>query len=160
MKKMVFGLLAVGVLALTGIAHARTMNVQVREGELRNRPSFLGGVVAVVQYGDSVTVDAEQGAWRRVRIDDHEGWIHESALTRRRIELRAGDQDLSGAATQDELALAGRGFNAEVEGEFRSQHSEIDFTWVDFMETLVKQPAELVAFLEEGGVKPLEDESE
>ena len=145
------------VALLAGPAYAgREMSVQVREGELRNRASFLGAVVAVVEYGARVAIEREQGPWRFVRLDDVEGWIHESALTRRRIEWQAGDSDLSGAATEDELALAGRGFNAEVEGEFKSRNEDIDFTWVDYMEGLRKSPAEITEFLRRGGVVPLE----
>ncbi len=158
MKKItIVGLVLV---ALQSYTVASTMSVQVREGELRNRASFLGAVVAILPYGEEVKVQREQGPWRYVEWQEKTGWIHQTALTRERIVWQAGDRDLSGAATQDELALAGRGFNAEVEGEFRSQFEEIDFHWVDFMATLRKSPEALLAFLQEGELDGLLEEDE
>lgn len=142
--------------AVTAMAGTR-MSVQVREGEIRNRPSFLGSVVAVAQYGDRVTVEREQGPWRFVEMGDVRGWIHESSLTRQRIQWQAGEQDLRGAATEDELALAGRGFNARVEGEFKRGNEGVDFTWVDRMEAMRKSPTELLRFLQEGGLRGAEE---
>lgn len=153
MKNLVFISLCLGVMLQGAMAFGRTMNVQVREGELRIRPSFLGAVVATVQYGDQVEVTANQGAWRRVRMAETEGWIHESALTRKQITWQAGVRELSGAATQDELALAGRGFNAQVEGQFRADNQRIDFRWVDAMEALRKSPFQIRRFLVEGGLR-------
>lgn len=145
--------IVIGVLCVSQVAMARTMHVQVREGELRARPSFLGAVVTTVQYGDSVEVIDSQGVWRRVRAAANEGWMHESALTQRRIEWRTGERELGGATTQDEIALAGRGFNAQVEQQFRADHVGIDFTWVDRMAQLRKSPQEILQFLVAGGLK-------
>ncbi len=134
-------------------AQAARMSVQVREGHLRDRPSFLGTVVTAVEYGDRVEVKRHQGPWRYVAFADREGWIHESALTRQRIVMEAGEVDVAGAATQEEMALAGKGFSAEVEQEFRAQHAEIDFSWVDRMEQMAVTADRLAAFLREGGLK-------
>ncbi len=153
-------IVGITLIALQGPVLATVMSVQVREGELRNRASFLGAVVAVLPYGEQVQVQREQGPWRYVEWRDETGWIHQTALTRERIVWEAGDRDLSGAATQDELALAGRGFSAEVEGKFRRQYSEIDFRWVDYMGTLRKQPSELMAFLREGQLMVVREEDE
>ena len=153
-------IVGITLIALQGPVLATVMSVQVREGELRNRASFLGAVVAVLPYGEQVQVKREQGPWRYVEWRDETGWIHQTALTRERIVWEAGDRDLSGAATQDELALAGRGFSAEVEGKFRRQYSEIDFRWVDYMGTLRKQPSELMAFLREGQLMVVREEDE
>ena len=154
MKKtwILTGLTAV---ALAVSAQARTtMSVQVREGQLRERPSYLGQVVTAVAYGDRVDVQRQQGPWRLVAFGDQEGWIHESALTRKRIVLEAGEVDVAGAATQEEMALAGKGFSAEVEQEYRAQHQDIDFSWVDRMERMAVSAERVAEFLREGGVTP------
>lgn len=143
----------IGIVCVSQMAMARTLQVQVREGELRARPSFLGAVVTTVRYGEAVEVVEQQGVWRRVRTESGEGWIHESALTQRRIDWQAGDRELTGAATQDEMALAGRGFNAQVEEQFRTEHAAIDFSWVDRMAQLRKSSQELLEFLVAGGLK-------
>lgn len=145
------------LLGLAVSAHAaKEMSVQVRTGQLRERPSFLGKVVAEVQYGDRVTVDQAQGPWMQVTVASQSGWIHESALTKSKIRLGSGDTAAPTAASSEELALAGKGFNADVEAEFKAQHKDIDFTWVDRMEGMGLSMDRLVAFLKEGGVKPLE----
>jgi len=133
---------------------AKEMSVQVRNGQLRDRPSFLGAVKADVPYGDRVVVEAEQGPWRRVTTGDLSGWIHASALTRQRIKLAAGEEDVSGAANEQELALAGKGFNAKVESEFREQNQAIDFSWVNRMEKMGIETRALLDFLKAGDVHP------
>jgi SH3-like domain-containing protein len=136
------------------LADARTvLSVQVREGQLRERPSYLGNVTATVEYGAEVQVQREQGPWRWVVSGNDQGWIHESALTRKRVTWSAGDADVAGAASQEEMALAGKGFTAEVEQEYRTQHRNVDFTWVDRMEKMEKSVDQLLTFLKAGGVE-------
>lgn len=146
------------VLLLVAVIGARAggefYSLQIRNGALRATPSFLGKVSAKLAYGDRVELLAEQGPWSRVRAEGaREGWIHASALSEKRIVLSAGDESLEAAASGDELALAGKGFNAEVEAEYRTRH-EMDYTWVDRMETFRVSPEDAAAFLAEGGILP------
>lgn len=149
------GITILALLVLAAAAWSATqLSVQVRRGKLRARPSFLGKVVADVPYGTRVTVLEEKGAWSRVRDGaGHSGWIHTSALTEKKLELAAGDRDAATGASGEELALAGKGFNAAVEAEFRDENPDLDFTWVDRMEQFTVTPEEALAFLREGGVK-------
>lgn len=141
------------LMASIGMASARTqMNVQVREGHLRERPSYLGAVSATLDYGDAVVVEREQGPWRYVSAPAGQGWIHESALTRQRVVLTSGETDVQTGATTGEMALAGKGFSAGVENEFRAKNRTIDFTWVDYMEKLAQPPERLSRFLQAGGL--------
>lgn len=147
--------LALHLLVGTAWAAApQQMSVQVRNGQVRANPSFLGTIVAPVAYGDSVRVLAEQAGWMKVSTPGgKEGWIHGSALTTKRIVLQAGAKDVQ-AASGDELALAGKGFNSEVEAEFKAANKDIDFTWVDRMETWKVDPKEVQRFLKDGNVTP------
>ena len=136
-------------------AAAQMMSVQVREGQLREKPSFLGRVVTDVTYGDRMTVLSSRGGWSEVRDGDgRTGWIHTSALTQKRVVMKAGDIDVETAASGEELALAGKGFNDEVEAEFRSGNPDVDYDWVDRMERMVVPVDEAVDFLADGGVEP------
>lgn len=132
------------------------MSVQIKEGALRSRPSFLGGIVARVAYGDRVAIRERQGSWLKVGFEGQSvgGWIHSSALTTKKIVLRAGDQDVRRAASSDELALAGKGFNQEVEDAYRTKNPKVDFSWIDKMEKIVVSQNEMQAFLQEGNVTP------
>jgi len=64
-----------------------------------------------------VEVLEDRGAWKKVVVPDGriQGWIHASALTTKKIALQAGKADVKTSVTGDELALAGKGFNATVE---------------------------------------------
>jgi hypothetical protein len=148
-------LLAVAGLCLAPASRADTLNVQVRTGKLREQPSFLGKIVAEVSYGDQLRILREQGEWVMGRSPSgRQGWIHVSALTDDQIVLAAGTGEVQTGASGDELALAGKGFNAQVEAEYRAQNREIDFAWVDRMEKFTVSPEEMIGFLKTGQVTP------
>ncbi len=139
--------------ALTASAAVKMMSVQVRNGQVRGTPSFLGALVGPVGYGEQVEVLQTQGVWMQVRTPaGKSGWMHQSALSPKKIVMKAGDQDVKTGASGDELALAGKGFNSDVEAAFKAKNKNIDFTWVDRMEKYKVSTQELEAFLKEGQV--------
>lgn len=142
---------------LSAVAEER-MSVQVREGQLRERPSFLAAVTALVEYGERVTVERVEGPWRHVASGEKAGWIHQSALTRNRVRFEAGEEEDLRTASLDELALAGKGFNQQVETSYRRRRDVTDYTWVDRMAQMGKDADELVRFLRQGDVQPREGE--
>lgn len=135
---------------------AKTMSVQVRKCQLRNKPSFLGKIVANLGYTDQVTVEVEQDDWYRVKPQKSgkAGWVHVSALSEKKIVLEPGSKDIENAASSDELALAGKGFNEQVEKDFRKKNKNADFTWVDKMENIVVSQNEIQDFLKKGELQP------
>lgn len=134
---------------------AGMMSVQVKEGQLRSTPSFLGGIVGLVSYGDQVEVLQGQGEWLDVKdVRSQRGWIHQSALTAKKVLLNVGEKTASTAASGQELALAGKGFNAQVETQYRMEHKDADYAMVDRMENITVAPQEIALFLNEGAVKP------
>jgi uncharacterized protein YgiM (DUF1202 family) len=156
-RSIPFLMLLVGVLAAATVvlAAGEKMSVQVKTGQLRATPSFLGAVVATVAYADRVTVAGTQAPWLKVTdAKGRTGWIHQTALTKKRIVLSAGSADVGKGVSGEELALAGKGFNSEVEAEFKAENQNIDFTWVDRMETFRVTPDEAIAFLTAGQVAP------
>jgi len=142
-------ILALAVTAGIGQAKSNEMSVQVRKGEIRETPSFLGNIIASVEYGDRLTVLREQGPWTLVSTDNTKGWIHTSALTKKKIKLVAGEK-VDSAASSGELALAGKGFNSEVEAEFKAKNKDVDFTWVDKMEKSTVPIKDIQKFIKEG----------
>lgn len=143
------------LVAATVWSASEKMSVQVRSSELRDSPSFLGSSVASLVYGEQVEVVGQQGNWMEVSASSGtKGWIHQSALTKKRIAFSSGGADVETGASGEELAVAGKGFNADVEKEFKVDHADIDFTWVDTMEQMKVSPQELMSFLTEGGVQP------
>jgi uncharacterized protein YgiM (DUF1202 family) len=153
-----WGVLGMIVLACASLAAGTvTMNVQVKTGQVLATPSFLGKVVTKVNYGDQMQVLEQQGDWSKVTTSDGQsGWIHSSALTKKKIAMSAGGQNAQTGASGDELALAGKGFNSDVEADFKAKNRSVDFTWVDKMEKIKVQPDSMQQFLKAGGIQPAE----
>ena len=128
---------------------AKQMSVTVKETQVRATPSYLGKILAVLAYGDRVDVLTEQGGWARVRLPSGEGWVHLSALTSKQIVLQSGSESVGTGASSGEVALAGKGFNQEVEDKYK-QDNNLDYTWVDRMAGYTVTPEEVLAFLEQG----------
>lgn len=149
--------LGVGLVALavTALAEAPLTSVQVKTGQIRATPSFLGKLVGTANYGDRLPVIEQQGDWAKVTISGGQtGWIHSSALTKKKIVMKAGDQNAQVAAAGEELTLAGKGFNSDVEASFKAKNTAIDFTWVDRMERFKVAPEAMQRLLAEGGIQP------
>lgn len=142
------------ILALTGIAlAAQMMSVQVRSGQLREKPSYLGRDVTTLPYGDRVTLIAEEGEWRKVTSikKGKTGWMHISALTQLEVILRPTNRHIEAAAQSGELALAGKGFNKQVEENFKNQ-KKLDYTLVDEMDAYSVNQEEIRAFVKSGSL--------
>jgi hypothetical protein len=128
-----------------------SLSVQVKEGQLRNTPSFVGKIVDRLSYGDRVTLIREQGNWREVSTPGGlRGWMHATALTTRTIVLKAGTSPVQTGASEGEIALAGKGFSEEIEKRYKSQNPQLDFVWVDRMERFQVSPGEVQAFIKQG----------
>jgi hypothetical protein len=132
------------------------MSVQVQDGKLRADPSFLGKVIGSVSYGDAVTVIRLQDPWFFISTKTGQltGWIHSSALSEKEIVLRAGDANVQKTASQREIALAGKGFNADVEKEYKTRNPNLDFEWIDRMERMVVSDEEIRQFIKVGKLSP------
>lgn len=158
--KLRWGLLVIALVGLSsavGYSDLGLMSIQVKEGQLRSTPSFLGAIVGPVSYGEPVEALQQQGDWLSIRSQTNlTGWLHQSALTKKRMVLGVGSQGASSGSTSQEIALAGKGFNADVESQFRRSHRGADFASVDRMETSRVSQHEMVMFLKEGALKPSE----
>ncbi len=134
----------------------KTMSVQVKEGQLRSTPSFLAEILAKPAYGDRVDIIEDKGPWKKVANRGVQGWMHISALTTKSIVLKAGAANVQTTATGGEIALAGKGFNEEVEKQYKNLNRNLDYTWVDRMEKFQVSSGQMKAFLKQGKVTPEE----
>ncbi|MDC0336392.1 SH3 domain-containing protein [Pseudodesulfovibrio sp.] len=140
------------LLILAGIAlAAQLLSVQVRSGQLREKPGYLSRVVTIVSYGDRVDLKAEEGEWRKVTSvkQGKTGWMHISALTEQEIVLKPTNKDVEAAAQTDELALAGKGFNKQVEDKYKDE-KELDYSKVDAMEDYSVSQEDVQKFIKSG----------
>lgn len=123
--------------------------VSVRETIVRERPSFLGKVLTSLTYGEKVKVVDSHGAWSFIEYTgSSQGWIHTAAISSQKIELTRSDKGVDTSASNDEVALAGKGFNKEVEQQYIDQNS-MDYSWIDYMETIEVDIVTLVEFTNE-----------
>jgi len=130
------------------------MSVQVKQCHLRSNPTFLGQVITQLDYGDRVEVDKEENSWVKVSSPGkNTGWVHLSALSEKEIILNPNSKDIQEAASNDEIALAGKGFNKQVEEKYKQDNKNIDFTWIDKMENIVVSQAEIQSFISQGELK-------
>lgn len=140
-----------------GTAATTRMNVQVQSGQVRSAANFLGKIVVTVPYGVSVEVLKQQGDWMQVKtLQGQTGWMHKGSLTTKKISMSAGAATAKTGASSDELALAGKGFNAQVESEYKAKNKNLNFAAVDRMEKIKVAPPEMQTFLSNGAVKPAE----
>ncbi len=141
-------------LASLAVAASGVMSVQVKNGQLLDRPSFLGRLVATLGHGDQVQVIRDQSPWFQVAdAQGRQGWMHLSTLTDKAVTLRPGGRTTQTGASGEEMALAGKGFSSEVETAYRGRHREANYAWVDRMERDFRpRPEELAAFLQQGGI--------
>ncbi len=140
-------------LLIATAASAEWMSVQVQSTQVRETPSYLGRMLAMANYTERVEVLQRQRGWAQVRVSGRVGWVNESALTKKQLRLVSGAADVERTASGEEIALAGKGFNSQVEADFKAKNSQVDFTWIDRMEQFKVSEQEIGDFLSEGGLK-------
>ncbi|HCY87979.1 MAG TPA: hypothetical protein DHV36_22775 [Desulfobacteraceae bacterium] len=131
------------------------MSVQVKQSHIRKGASFLSPILGLLAYGDRVAVvDDTSSGWIRVKSGRVTGFVHESALTTKKVVLNPGAKDVEKAASSEEYALAGKGFNEEVEGKFREENPHLNFAAVDRMETRQISLVQMQEFMARGRIVP------
>ena len=131
------------------------VGISVRETSLRSTAGFLSRTTATLSYLDEVVVQSIQGDWLQVKVADTgaTGWIHSSSVAGTSELQLSGSRSERGGASNREIALAGRGFNEQVEEQIKTDQ-DLDFTIVDEMETFILAPDETVEFLVAAGLAP------
>lgn len=150
MKKII--LMFVMVLLTAGFAAAQaskggTMYVAVKTAALKSSTGFFASTKGTLNYGDRVTILQISGKNAEVRSAANSsitGWTATANLSAKQIV--SGNTN---TASAKEVALAGKGFNQEVENSYKSQ-GKANYADVDKVEALSVNEAELKKFLEDG----------
>ncbi len=130
---------------------AENLFVKVQSARLRKEPKFYAATIVFLKAGESVTKISSQAGWYLVRtIGGIKGWLHSSAIQTKKVDLVTMDKSLKAKASADEVALASKGFNEQVEKEYKARHKDISFAWVDRMLTFKVSPEQLRKFLKTG----------
>jgi uncharacterized protein YgiM (DUF1202 family) len=141
------------VLVVTGVLAAQirvgqTVYITARSLPLKSGTGFFAGTVGTLTYGDSVTVLQVNGRWAQVEYRGRttiSGWTVQTNLTTKRIVATGG----TGSASSREVAMAGKGFNEEVENVYR-ETSSANFDSVDLVETIRVSDEDMLTFISEG----------
>jgi uncharacterized protein YgiM (DUF1202 family) len=151
----IFKILCIAMLVLSAAAvaaeGAKKMSVNVKETQVRATPSYLGKILGTLAYGDQVAAAETQKGWVKVSAKGLSGWVNESALTAKKVVLKSGQGNAEQGASSGEVALAGKGFNSQIEGENRKDAS-FDYATVDRMEKIAVEPEKTSAFLAAGSL--------
>ncbi len=156
MRRITFLFIAAAAFSALGAASAaaadaKEMSVTVKETQVRAKPSYVGKILGNLAYGDAVKVAESKDGWARISVPGKklEGWINESALTEKKIALKAGSSAASQKASSGEAALAAKGFNEQIESENRKDPT-YDYDAVDAMERMIASQEAVAAFLKAG----------
>ncbi|MBM3310597.1 MAG: hypothetical protein FJY80_03710 [Candidatus Aminicenantes bacterium] len=144
-------LAAAALAVVLWLAAADTLVVKVQTTPLRQAPQFFSPTVATLKVGDKLELLTAQGAWRQVKTAAGlSGWVHGSAAEVPKFTLVAMSGGTKTQATAQEAALAGKGFNKEIEQGYRAKHGEVSFVWVEKMLATTVPPALVEEFIKKG----------
>lgn len=138
-------------LTLIPLSFAETVYVSVQSTTLRKSPQQFAARIADLSYGSPVDKISEDNDWLTVKLKSGQtGYLHVSAVNTSQPKLRTAGNAKRTFSDDTDVALAGKGFDKEVEGKFASQHANADFGGVDRMERLQLSDSELQQFVEQG----------
>ena len=149
MKTTILVILLSGLLCLS--AAAETVQVTTRENAVRSDCRFFAPVKLKVSLGDQLTVKGRKGDWYLVSVEDVSGCIHKSAVEARRF-ASAGRGAASGGTSADEVSLAGKGFNPQVEAGYRNSGTNLNYAAVDEISRISVSEKSLELFVQQGGL--------
>ncbi len=152
-SRWISGAIAAVILAAAAVVVAApkagsVVTVRVMSAKVMKSPKFIGPAAGAVARGDQLTIAEIKGDWYRV-TGAAKGWINRTNVMEGKVALSSKPGG-GGAASRDEVELAGRGFTPDVEQEYRGKHPDLDFSHVEAIEATGLDFAELEAFVAEG----------
>lgn len=130
-----------------------TLIVTRKQTKLRaQKRVFAPGVQDLVE-GDKLEFLAKDGAWISARYQQTTGWLHGSDVSERK-DVRLSGQGVRETYTAAETGAAKKGFNPQVERQYRLDNPALNaaFARVDELEKLRVDENELRTFLQQGGL--------
>lgn len=147
MKKVIF--ITCLLVLVTGITFSQsvgsTVYVAVKTVDLKSSTGFFASRVVQIVLGASARVVRVDGNWLQLQTTDgRTGWAKTDNFSTRVVVA-------SGSATAKEVALAGKGFSAGTEIEFKKEG--LDYSPVDAIERLDVSLNDLEKFVNDGKLK-------
>jgi len=147
-------LLVLVIITIPALLCAITAKVITKENFIREDAKFYSPVKLKVQFEDDVEILSESGDWLKVRFGGVEGFIHKNAV-RQQTPLRPVllGSEIDPAESDDEVSLASKGFNPQVEASYRERNPDLNFDGVDHVEGYGVKNDTIYKFAEEGGLR-------
>ncbi len=149
---LAFGLCALLCLAAGPSApQGKTLTVTKKETKLRKDKRAFAPAVTDLREGDRLAMQKQDGAWYQATYRDLAGWIHQSDVSTNK-EVRLSGQGVREEYTAAEAEAARKGFNPEVERQYRTDHPSLAAAYekVDAIQARKLTDEELERFLREG----------
>jgi hypothetical protein len=124
-----------------------TMYVAAKTIELKSSTGFFASAKGTLAYGATVTILQINGKWAEVRSATNTsltGWTATANLSAKRIVSGA-----TSGATANEVALAGKGFNQEIENAYKAK-GKLNYADVDRTEAQTVSKKDLQDFIVAG----------
>ena len=145
---MINRLLLAAALALSAAAaYATTITVLVQETALRKRAQSYAPSLGTARLGQKFESEGLESGFYKTSS----GYIHSSAVTAKKVSL-GSDDSVGGSASAEEVTLAGKGFNAQVEKSYGNKNGAVNFGAVNAMERRSVGETALFEFLRAGGL--------
>lgn len=132
------------------------LTVTKRETKLRSQKKLFAPGLADLKEGDRVSLVQREGAWARVTWappagDRVTGWLHESDVSSKK-DVRLSGQGIREKYSVSEAEAARKGFNPQVEKEYRDRNPSLDAAYqlVDHIQAVTVPEAEIERFLRDG----------
>lgn len=135
------------------VSLADTVTVITKQNAIRENCKFFAPVKAQVKYNDKLEAFSTEGDWYRVRFGSVTGCIHKTAVETRTASAPNLFTGRGSRVSESEAALAGKGFNPQVEASYRKQHPEMKFYLVDNIERYPVSDRDVAQFIASGGLK-------
>ncbi|MDR2193990.1 MAG: hypothetical protein LBP19_05940 [Treponema sp.] len=149
--KRILLLLLLCLTVISGVAAQKKgdiMYVAVKSVNVKSSKWFFASVKGTFSYGAQVTVQSVSGSKVEITAGTLTGWVEGSSLTSKRITASTS----STSASAKEIALAGKGFNEEIEGTYKTENANLEqaYATVDSIETITVEADALKRFIVDG----------
>ncbi len=129
------------------------LTVTRKATKLRAQKRSFAPAVAELKEGDQLLYEGKDGAWFAAKLGATSGWLHETDVSTK-PDVRLSGQGVRESYSTSETAAARKGFNPQVEKQYRQDNPNLEraFRTIDELQARELPEAELRAFLAEGGL--------
>ncbi|MEW6515564.1 MAG: hypothetical protein AB1439_01485 [candidate division FCPU426 bacterium] len=140
MLKRVFAMVVLLAWFIPAWAQAEVKYVQVNQTRLLERATAFSKAKAVLPYRTAVDVLGQQGAYYLVKAGKAKGYVAQRSLTVKKPAYSTSGSGSREYVSSDEVAMATKGFNQQVEAEYRRGNPDLAYAELDRLEKATACP--------------------